>query len=98
MACFYSDPLAWNPTGVDRAEIGGNDPVNNFRSTVSKDKRFQPYKRNNMHFWWLTGEQLPSSWIEAAGPDLLAEPAASTVRSSQEGGGGHEADNTILAS
>ena len=24
MACFYSAPLAWNPTGVDNHEILGN--------------------------------------------------------------------------
>lgn len=60
-------------------EIGGNDPVNNFRSTLSKDNRFESRKRGNMYFWWLTNEPLPPQWNEAASPDLLSAPADSSV-------------------
>ncbi|MHA0316996.1 hypothetical protein ACXY7D_03425 [Sphingomonas melonis] len=72
------------------AEIGGNDPLNNFRSTMSKDKRFRPCRRNNMYFWWLTGEPLPPSWNEPEPDDLesLIGPGSS-VSTNQEGGDGH---------
>ena len=69
------------------AEIGGNDPLNNFRSTVSKDARFRSLRRNNMYFWWLTDSPTPNSFNELAGPDLLAEPASSPT--DQEGGDEH---------
>jgi hypothetical protein len=71
--------------GVD---IGGNDPLNNFRSTVSKDARFRSCKRNNTYFWWLTNDPLPPTWNEAADPDLLTESAVSSEPSSEKGGDG----------
>ena len=69
------------------AEIGGNDPLNNFRSTVSKDPRFRSLRRNNLYFWWLADSPIPDSFNELAGPDLLTEPASSSA--DQEGGDGH---------
>jgi len=41
------------------AEIGGTDPLNNFRSSISKDDRFYSVKRGNIHYWWLKSLPLP---------------------------------------
>lgn len=71
------------------AGIGGADPIANFRSTVSRDERFVPLRRGNMHFWWLAGEPLPPTWNEPADSDLLNQPAGSSVSSNQEGGEGY---------
>lgn len=71
------------------AEVGGTDPLNNFRSAVSKDPRFLPLRREGKHFWWLAGEPVPPSKNEAATPDWIEEAAASSLRSSEEGGDGH---------
>lgn len=70
------------------AEIGGADPLNNFRSTISKDDRFYSVKKNGTSYWWLKGDALPSEWNDSAGPSLLDEPAEPFVSSSQEGGDG----------
>lgn len=79
--------LAWGAT------IGGANPLANFRSALSKDKRFISFKRNNMYFWWIDGWPLPPKWNEA--PDLLAgQPDASSVHSTQEGGDDHAATIT----
>jgi hypothetical protein len=75
-------------------EFRGDDPLPSFRSAMSKDARFTSQMRNGMHFWWFTGETLPSNWNEAEGADLLAHPSASSVHSNQEGGGGHAATTT----
>ncbi|TCP71278.1 MULTISPECIES: hypothetical protein [unclassified Sphingomonas] len=66
------------------AEIGGTDPLNNFRSTVSKDPRFRTSKRNNMYFWWLTDQPLPPQWNEPTDPDLLTASVGSSSHSDQE--------------
>ena len=71
------------------AIIGGDKPLANFRSTISKDPRFVSVMRNGMYFWWFKDEALPSGWNEAVGPDLLDGPTASGAHSSQGGGGGH---------
>lgn len=42
--------------------LGGSDPVANFRSMMSKDERFYTLRRNNMYFWWVKDEPLPSGW------------------------------------
>jgi hypothetical protein len=73
------------------ASFAGKNPLANFRSAVSKDERFYSFARNNMYFWWFKGEPLPLGWNETADPDLLAESAASSVLSSQEGGDAHAA-------
>lgn len=78
----------------DGVNIKGDDPLPNFRSTVSRDKRFYAMTRNNMYFWWLTGEPLPSGWNDPADPDLLDESAGSSVHSSRKGGEGHESPAT----
>jgi len=66
------------------AEIGGTDPLNNFRSTVSKDARFRTCKRNNMYFWWLAGQPFPPQWNEPTDPDLLTASVGSSLHSDQE--------------
>ncbi len=70
------------------AEIGGNDPLNNFRSTISKNERFYSVKKNGMSYWWVKGKALPPEWNDSAGPSLLDEPAEPSESSSQEGGDG----------
>ena len=77
----------------DGINIKGPDPLPNFRSTVSRDKRFYNFTRNNMYFWWLDGVELPESWKEAAEPNLLDQSAASDS-SNQEGGDDHAANVT----
>lgn len=63
------------------AEIGGNDPLNNFRSTISKDSRFKSVKKDGTSFWWIEGEPLPPEWNEATSPSLQDEPVASSSAS-----------------
>ncbi|RYY22912.1 MAG: hypothetical protein EOP62_21895 [Sphingomonadales bacterium] len=45
-------------TIAEGAEIGG-DQLANFRSTLSKDNRFQSVRHNSMYFWWFADEPLP---------------------------------------
>lgn len=71
------------------ADIGGADPLNNFRSSVSREGKFKSVRKDGTSYWWLKAEALPSGWNEPADADLLAEPAGSSVPSSQEGGDGH---------
>lgn len=73
------------------ARFSGKDALANFRSAISKDTRFYSFSRNNMYFWWFTGEALPPGWNETADPDLLAGSAASSAHSSQKGGEAHAA-------
>lgn len=79
------------------AKIGGDNPVNNFRSTLSKDDRFRSVQHNNAFFWWYKDRPLPQNWSEATDPDLLAESAASSFNSNQRGGDGHDPATTTLA-
>ena len=44
---------------ADGINIKGEDPLANFRSTVSRDKRFYALVRNSMYFWWFTDVGLP---------------------------------------
>ena len=76
------------------AEIGGTDPLNNFRSTISKDERFYSVKHGNFYYWWLKDLPLPPRGNETAGPDLLTQPAVSSKLTNQEGGGGHAPTTT----
>jgi hypothetical protein len=78
---------------AEGATIGGNDPLANFRSSLSKDDRLASIMRNGMYFWWIKGEPLPSDWNEP-GADLLANTPGSSMHSNQEGGDGHAANNT----
>lgn len=72
------------------AEIGGNDPLNNFRSTISKDDRFNSVKKSGSNYWWITGLDLPSGWNEPEPLDLEALLGSGpSVSSSKEGGDGH---------
>ena len=96
MARLQSVKLAGEPLPVGRwlekcitdgINIKGDDPLPNFRSTVSRDKRFYNFVRNGMYFWWLTNVELPEKWKKAEGLDLLDQPSAFSV-SNQEGGDG----------
>ena len=58
------------------ARIGGKDPINNFRSSLSRDDRFHSFRHEGGYYWWLKGASIPNTWLEAAGPDLLNPPAA----------------------
>ncbi len=71
------------------ATIGGEKPLANFRSALSKDERFYSLMRNNLYFWWLVGVELPDNWKEA--PDLLTKEGSdvSIVGNNQEGGEAH---------
>ena len=76
----------WLEKSIARGiNIKGDDPLPNFRSTVSREKRFYNFVRNGMYFWWLEGVELPENWKMAEGRDLLDQPSAVSF-SSQEGG------------
>lgn len=81
----------------DGIGVKGDDPLPNFRSTASRDKRFYNFTRNNMYFWWLKGVELPEGWKAAMDPDLPGLSVAADSNN-QEGGDGHAANNTNLAS
>lgn len=78
-------------------EIGGNQ-IANFRSALSKDKRFYSITRNSMFFWWLDGESLPPNWNEPAELTFDQGSAGSSSDTNQKGGGSHETATTRLAS
>lgn len=69
--------------------IGGNNPLANFRSTLSKDPRFRAINRNNMYFWWFADRPTPTRWNEA--PDLLERETGATQELTNEKGGGTNA-------
>lgn len=69
------------------AEINGGNPLANFRSTVSKDKRFKSVVFNGRYYWWLAATPVPSKFKEATDPDLLASVAS--VGANKEGGEAH---------
>lgn len=60
------------------AEIGGSDPLANFRSAMSKDARFYTIRRDTGFHWWLTGEPLPAAW-EGPGADGAGRIAQSST-------------------
>ena len=68
-------------------EINGTDKLSNFRSNISRDKRFRSIMSNGGYFWWITSSPVPRGWDETAGQDLWSEPAVSSE--SKEGGDGH---------
>lgn len=70
------------------AEIGGRDPLGNFRSTLSKDDRFTAVRRGQFYVWWLAGVPLPPMVSETAVQRYQAETAASLISSDQKGGDG----------
>ena len=75
--------------------MGANDPVASLGSQLSRNPdRFLSKRMNGTHYWWLVDVAFPPGWNETADPDLLAESAGSSVHSNQEGGDGHEANNT----
>ena len=59
------------------AQIGGENPVNNFRSTLSKDERFRSVQRDDKFFWWFEGKPLPPGKNEPAELALGADAAGS---------------------
>jgi len=85
-------PLAvedWmNRTIAEGANIKGENPLANFRSTVSRDQRFTNFRYNGGYYWWPVGVQRPSGWEMATADPDLPLPAVPNVSSSQEGGDG----------
>lgn len=68
------------------AAIGGENPIANFRSALSRDERFYSFTRNGQYFWWLDGVDLPPNWNEAPDLPLERKSDASFVQSNREGG------------
>lgn len=66
--------------------IGGEKPMINLTSSLSKDARFVSIRRNGSYFWWFADKPLPADWDTGAGLDLGEEPAPVLSNSSQEGG------------
>lgn len=78
------------------AKVGGEKPLASFRSMLSKDERFYSLQRNNMFFWWLNGVELPEEFMPE--PEQGLDLQGSGNNTNQEGGDGHAANNTNLAS
>lgn len=74
-------------------EVRGEDPLANFRSTLSRDPRFKSIMRQGLYFWWLTDVELPEGWEEATDPSLPGLSVASNSND-QEGGDDHAATIT----
>lgn len=81
---------------ADGMIISGEDPLSNFRSTMSRDPRFTNFQHGGTYFWWLADQPLPDKWRAEAG--MLDLQTASARQADEEGGGGDDADNTDLAS
>jgi hypothetical protein len=79
--------------------MSGKDPRANFRSALSRDSRLKAHGESNKFHWWFADRELPGDWDEAE-PNMLhgLNGSASSSHSSQEGGDGHAANNTDLAS
>lgn len=71
--------------------IKGDDPLPNFRATVSRSSRFYNFRHDRTYYWWLQGVDLPEKWKNAIEPDLLNQSIASAH--THQGGG--EADANI---
>lgn len=69
--------------------VGGDKPMINLTSTMSKDPRFASVRRDGSYFWWFADRPLPENWNTGAGLNLGEEPAPVSVPSSLEGGDGH---------
>ena len=57
--------------GID---IKGDDPLPNFRSTVSRSNRFYNFTHDRVFYWWFVGVDLPESWRKVLEPELLIPP------------------------
>ncbi|MFN5129405.1 MAG: hypothetical protein ACK519_05075 [Sphingomonadaceae bacterium] len=68
--------------------VKGEDPLPNFRSTVSRSDRFYNFTHEGTYYWWLKGVALPDKWKKATERDLLSQPVAFNP----EGQKGGEAD------
>jgi hypothetical protein len=71
----------------DGASVKGDDPLANFRSTVSRDQRFYSLMRNNMYFWWLKSVDLPEGFMPE--PEETSDLLGSGSSASEKGGDGH---------
>jgi hypothetical protein len=72
------------------AVVGGEKPLVNFTSSLSKDDRFYSFRKEGNYYWWLTNEPLPPGWKETGSDDFdLLDPVSDS--SSQEGGDAHAA-------
>lgn len=74
--------------------VGGDKPMINLTSTMSKDSRFVSVRRDGSYFWWFADRPLPENWNTGAGLDLGGEPAPVSMPSSLEGGDGHDPATT----
>ena len=70
------------------AEIGGLDPLNNFRSSDSKDERFVSLRHNGKFFWWLKNLPVPTNWKGSDSIDPIEELFGSdpSIPTDQKGG------------
>jgi hypothetical protein len=78
------------------AVFTGEKPLPSFRSMLSKDDRFYSLQRNNTFLWWLNGVDLPERFKPE--PNDINDFLGSGTNTNQEGGDGHAANNTNLAS
>lgn len=74
--------------------VGGDKPMINLTSTMSKDPRFASIRRDGNYFWWFANRPLPENWNTGAGLDLGEEPAPVFAPSGSEGGDGHDPTTT----
>lgn len=77
-------------------EVRGEDPLANFRSTLSRDDRFKSIMRNGGYYWWFADADMPESWKEAETDDFAGLLVSAPISTSQEGGDGHAANNANL--
>src|SRR5690242_9685945 len=72
------------------AHIGGEKPLVNFTSSLSRDERFYSFRDRGSYFWWFEGLPLPPEWNEPEPTEFdRLIGSGSSVSSNQEGGDGH---------
>jgi hypothetical protein len=69
------------------ATVGGNDPLINVASSLSRDKRFKSVRIDGKSMWHLVALPVEHTEDEAAELDLALESAAHRALLNQEGGG-----------
>lgn len=71
------------------AIVGGEKPLINLTSTLSKDARFRSIRHDGSYLWWFENRSLPANWNTGAGLDLGEEPAPVSAPFSEKGGDGN---------
>lgn len=72
----------------DGLSVGGTKPLENFRSSISRDHRFKAIGGSNKFVWWFADRDLPKDEGEAE-PNMLTKlNGSASPLSSQEGGDG----------